>query len=584
VLIDPYARANTHALWSREAACGKKDTIGQSMRSVVVDLNGFDWEGDKQPNISKQHSIIYELHVGGFTKDPSSQVTHPGTFLGLIDKIPYLQDLGVTAVELMPVTEFDETEVLGEGPDGKPLKNYWGYAPVGFFSLHPKYCVSGNFREQIDEFRTMVREFHKAGIEVILDMVFNHTSEGDERGPTVSFRGLDNAVYYHLNFQDKSRYVDFSGCGNSLNCNHPIVSKLIRESLEYWVKEMHVDGFRLDEGSVLSRNQDGKPERYPRVLWEIELSEALADTKLFSEAWDALGLYEIGSFPGYRWSEWNGKFRDAVRRFVRGDNGMVGEMASRMAGSADLYQAGQEKPINSLNFVTCHDGFTLYDLVSYNRKHNEMNGEENRDGISENYSWNCGEEGETDKREVLRLRKRQVKNLLTILLLSQGVPMMLAGDEVMRTQRGNNNPYCQDNRLSWFDWDLVEKHREIWEFTQQLLAFRKKHGVLRRKSYFSGMKNSRGLADVEWHGCNIYHPGWDDPLCKILAVTYGAMDEQEADVFVAMNMEDNSLEVELPAVQGREWREVLQTSEMRLNRALVQVTVPARSIVVFESV
>jgi isoamylase len=583
VLIDPYARANTQVLWDRGKAIGEGDNLKTSLRSVVVKPPEFNWKGDRPLDIPKQDTIIYEMHVGGFTKSPTAKVKHPGKFLGVVEKIPYLKELGVTAVELLPVAAFDETEGARKNKEGQMLKNYWGYAPVGFFSLHPAYCVAADYGEQINEFKTMVRELHKNGIEVILDMVYNHTSEGNELGPTFCFRGLDNAVYYHLRHDDGAQYVDFSGCGNSINANHPIVAKMIKESLEYWAGEMHVDGFRLDEGSVLSRNQMGQPDRYPQVLWEIELSEALADTKLFSEAWDAKGLYEIGSFPGYRWSEWNGRYRDAIRRFVRGDNAMVGEAAARIAGSADLYQAGREQPINSVNFITCHDGFTLWDLVSYNGKHNEANGEDNRDGIEENYSWNGGAEGETELPAVWKLRRRQARNLLTILLLSQGVPMLLAGDECGQTQRGNNNAYCQDNELSWFDWERAAQNGEMAAYVQALIEFRKSHRILRRRSFFSGKKNERGLADLEWHGALARQPGFADPLCKVLGMSLGAEGE-EPDVLVLFNMQDNACEFELVAVDGREWRLSLQTSEEEMTYSAVQATVPARTVAVFESV
>ena len=590
VLVDPYSRINVHGLWDRGAAVGSGDNLLKSMRSVIVGQEAFDWEGDKPINRPKQETIIYEMHVAGFTRSKTAGVRHPGTFLGVIEKVEYLKKLGITAVELLPVNAFDETEVIRRMPDGTMLKDFWGYAPIGYFALHPGYCVSDEPLEQLDEFREMVKALHRAGIEVILDMVFNHTAEGNQHGPTTSFRGLGNKVYYHLNPKNRGDYVDFSGCGNAVNANHPIVSKMIRESLEYWVAEMHVDGFRLDEGSVLSRNQHGNPEPYPRLLWEVELSEVLADTKLFTEAWDAAGLYEVGSFPGYRWSEWNGKYRDSVRRFVKGDEGQVAEMANRIAGSADIYQRGKEKPINSVNFVTCHDGFSLYDLVAYNGKHNESNGEENRDGINENLSWNCGAEGETEDEKIKKLRIRQIKNFWTVLMMSIGVPMVLSGDEAARTQRGNNNAYCQDNEISWFDWKRVEEQKDLLRFAQKMIGFRRGHGVLRRREFFSGEKNERGLKDLEWHGCRLNGPGFDNRGCRVLSMTLGAMAQGEEDVFAAFNMSEHDEKFDVPELKGRKWYMVVRTDEVSPNDFLEvpvvvegHAVVPGRSAVVLVS-
>ena len=394
-------------------------------------------------------TIVYELHVRGFTTSPTSGVEHPGTFAGVIEKIPYLQELGVTAVELLPVFAFDEREVRGINPiDGSELRNFWGYDPYLHFAPQASYCMNPDEGSQISEFRDMVKALHKAGIEVILDVVFNHTAEGNHMGPTISFKGLGNDAYYLLHPTEPQYYMDYSGCGNTVNANHPIVQKFILDCLHYWVEEMHVDGFRFDEGSVLHRGGDGAPMEFPPVVWGIELAEGLADTKMIAEAWDAGGLYDVGQFPGSRWSDWNGRFRDDVRRFVRGDLGLVATIATRISGSMDMYEGGGRGPANSVNFITAHDGFTLYDLVSYNEKHNEANGEGNRDGIDDNLSWNCGAEGETDDPGDQRVPRRQLKNFAAILFLSQGVPMFVAGDEVGRTQRGNNNAYCQDNELS----------------------------------------------------------------------------------------------------------------------------------------
>ena len=453
VLIDPYGRGTTSTLWDRVAACGPEDNLTKSLRSVVIDMTDYDWEGDEPLRKSMQDTVIYEMHVRGFTKSPTSGAANPGTYLGVIEKIPYLQKLGVTAVELLPVFEFDEAEISGTNPlTGQQLINYWGYSPISFFNPHEGYCVAPDEGSHVREFRDMVKAFHKAGIEVILDVVFNHTGEGNHEGPTISFRGLDNPIYYHLEPYDKQFYTNLSGCGNTFNCNVPLVEKFIAECLLFWVREMHVDGFRFDLASILSRGPDGNPMDDPPVLWHIELDNELSDTKIIAEAWDAGGLYQVGYFPGFRWAEWNGRFRDDVRRWVKGDKGLVSKIAARIAGSADIYQADGELPINSINFITAHDGFTLNDLVSYNGKHNEANGEGNRDGTDDNLSWNHGVEGDTDDPEVEALRSRQVRNFQTILMLSQGVPMMVMGDEARQTQFGNNNAYCQDNEITWFDW------------------------------------------------------------------------------------------------------------------------------------
>ncbi|URD52581.1 glycogen debranching protein GlgX [Chroococcidiopsis sp. CCNUC1] len=561
VLLDPYAKGNTNTLWNRVDAIGTKDNIATSMRSVVVDISDYDWEGDRPLNRPMSETIVYELHVAGFTKSPSSGCQHCGTFSGIVEKIPYLKELGITAVELMPIFDFDEKNIFRE-VDGKPLRDYWGYNPHSYFAPEGSYCTSPEIGSQIREFRDLVKALHKAGIEVILDVVFNHTDEGNHDGPTINFKGLDNSIYYHLVPFNKYYYMDYSGCGNTVNCNHPMVEKLIVDCLEFWVKEMHVDGFRFDEGSILARGQDGVPLIHPPVIWHIETSEILADTKIIAEAWDAAGLYQIGYFPGYRWAEWNGRYRDDIRRFVKGDSGLAGSAAWRIAGSADLYQASGHLPINSVNFITCHDGFTLSDLVSYNDKHNEANGEGNRDGINDNLSWNCGVEGETEDREIDALRRRQIKNFAAILLLSQGVPMIVAGDEVRRTQQGNNNAYCQDSEISWFDWSLVEKNADIFRFFKLAIEFRKCYcqSALRRSQFFSGDVNERGLADMSWHGTKLFNPGWYDPHSRVLALTLGGF-EGEADIHIMFNMYWDALEFETPLIQGRNWYKVIDTAE-----------------------
>jgi glycogen operon protein len=410
------------------------------------------------------------------------------------------------------------------------------------------------------EFRDLVKALHKAGIEVILDVVFNHTDEGNHQGPTFCFKGIDNRSYYLLVPWELQYYMDFSRCGNTFNCNHPIAQKLIIDCLRYWVRETHVDGFRFDEGSILSRGEDGAPAVHPPLVWQIELDEELADTKLIAEAWDAAGLYQIGHFPGDRWAEWNGRYRDDVRRFVRGDPGVVGAIASRLGGNADIYQERGGSPLNSINFVTCHDGFTLNDLVSFNRKHNVANGEDNRDGINDNLSWNCGVEGESDDPNMESLRDRQVRNFTAILLLSRGVPMLVAGDEVRRSQNGNNNPYCQDNEINWFDWTLVDKNSELLRFCRGMIRFRKMHAAVRRDQFFDGSVNERGLTDVSWHGTKRNRPGWDDAGARALAMTLAGFGG-DPDLHVMFNMFWGSLDFELPVVPGRHWCVSVDTAQ-----------------------
>ena len=577
VLIDPYGRGITSTLWDRVAACRPDDNVPNSLRSIVVDLHGYDWEGDRPLNKPMSETVIYEMHVRGFTQSPSSGVEQAGTFAGVVEKIPYLKALGVTAVELMPVFEFDETEISGTNPlTGQRLVNYWGYSPIGFFSPHDNYCVNPEEGSHLREFRDMVKALHKADIEVILDVVFNHTGEGNHEGPTISFRGLDNRIYYHLE-PDRQYYTNISGCGNTFNCNHPVVEKFISECLLYWVRQAHVDGFRFDLASILSRGVGGAPMDDPPVLWHIELDDDLADTKIIAEAWDAGGLYQVGYFPGYRWAEWNGRFRDDIRRFVKGDEGMIASVASRIAGSSDIYQESGELPINSINFITAHDGFTLNDLVSYDGKHNDANGEGNRDGTDDNMSWNCGAEGPTDDPEIERLRSRQVRNFLSILMLSQGVPMMLSGDEARQTQWGNNNAYCQDNEITWFDWDLVQRHSDLVRFTARLVAFRRSHPNLHRTNYFRGRVNERGLSELAWHGCRLNSPGWENAESRVLAFTlggfpgggHGGHDAQhnhgdhanvDVDVHVMLNMDWQDLDFDIPPVPGRRWYRAFDTA------------------------
>jgi isoamylase len=505
VLLDPYglvvAVPGTYDRW---AAAQPGDNVAVAMKSVVADPERYDWEGDLPLRRPFAETVIYELHVGGFTRHPSSGVAidKRGTYAGLIEKIPYLKDLGITAVELLPVFQFDAQDCL----PGKT--NYWGYAPVSFFAPHRAYSSRDNPLAALDEFRDMVKALHRAGLEVILDVVFNHTTEVDRTGPTFCYRGLANDAYYLLE-RDKSRYADYSGCGNTLNANQSIVRRLIQDSLRYWVSRMHVDGFRFDLASILSRDEEGRLLPNPPVLWDIESDPLLAGTKLIAEAWDAAGLYQVGSFIGERWQEWNGRFRDDVRRFLKGDNGAVSTVAARILGSPDIYGHEEREAEQSINFVTCHDGFTLNDLVSYDQKHNEANGENNRDGCDVNLSWNCGAEGPTDDPAVEALRTRQIKNFFVLELLSAGTPMLLMGDEVRRTQRGNNNAYCQDSDISWFDWNLLERHADIHRFVKTLVALRQHRNVVAESTVLS-LNQLLRRTHIEWHGVTLKRPDWSD--------------------------------------------------------------------------
>ncbi len=558
-LLDPWARAVTDKLWNRRRARRPGDNRSSSMRAIVVDEK-YDWEGDRPLNHPPENAVIYELHVGGFTRHPSSGASAPGTFSALAGKIPYLLDLGVTDVELMPVMAFDEQDVPNTAA-ARHLLNFWGYSPHSFFSLHPRYCSSCGPHERLKEFRDMVKKFHRAGIGVILDVVFNHSAEVGEDGPTINFKGLANEIFYLLEKEDRRRYKDYTGCGNTINCNHPVVSTFLVSCLEHWVREMHVDGFRFDLASVLTRGEDGEPMYNAPVLWNIEFSDDLSHTHIIAEAWDAGGLYQVGGFPGYRWAEWNGCYRDVIRRFVRGDGGLVGQIATRLSGSSDFYEHQGRLPINSINYVTCHDGFTLNDLVSYNRKHNEMNGENNRDGWDENFSWNCGVEGDTSDPEILSLRLRQAKNFIAILLLSQGVPMLLAGDEVLRSQQGNNNAYCQNNEVSWFDWGLVEKNSGMLRFVRQMVRFRKRHPSLMRRHFLRGARNGgKRLPDIVWHGLRLEEPLWNDPNARLLAFTLAAVAPEEEDLHVILNMSEEDLDLALPGVEGWCWTLAIDTS------------------------
>ena len=492
-LIDPYAKALAgHFLPA-------SDGIVRPPKCVVID-DDFDWQGDRHLRHPLSQSVIYEMHVRGFTRARSSEVQHPGTYRGVIEKIPYLQSLGVTAVELMPVHEFPIRDAQGAKLE---LPNYWGYDPIAFFSPHRGYAAGNEPGCQVREFKEMVRALHQTGIEVILDVVFNHTAEGNERGPTFGFKGLENRVYYMLE-EGGRRYRNYTGCGNTVNGNHPIVRELIFHCLRHWVHNYHVDGFRFDLASILSRDRGGHLVPNPPVVEAIAEDPLLADTKIIAEAWDAAGAYQVGTFASLRWAEWNGRYRDDLRRFWRGDAHMVGSLATRLAGSSDLYQSSGRRPYHSINFITSHDGFTLNDLVSYAEKHNEANGEDNRDGDNHGFGCNHGVEGPTRRKSIERLRMRHIKNLLASLMLSQGVPMLVAGDECRRTQRGNNNAWRQDNAVSWFNWRLVEKHRELWRFCQALIAFRKAVPTVRQSNFLDGQdQRPGGLPDASWYDADV---------------------------------------------------------------------------------
>lgn len=497
-LIDPYALALAGTFLPSD------DGIVRPPKCVVID-ESFDWQGDRHICRELADTVIYEMHVRGFTQRSNSGVAHPGTYLGVIEKIPYLKSLGITAVELMPVHEFP----IGAF-DGLPeeKKNYWGYDPIAFFAPHRGYAAGSEPGCQVREFKEMVRALHAAGIEVILDVVFNHTAEGNERGPTFSFKGLENQVYYMLG-DGGSSYRNYTGCGNTINGNHPIVRELIFLCLRHWVHNYHIDGFRFDLASILSRDRNGEILPNPPIVEVITEDPMLADTKIIAEAWDAAGAYQVGSFASLRWAEWNGRYRDDVRRYWRGDSSQTGHLATRLAGSSDLYSVEERQPFHSINFVTSHDGFTLNDLVSYREKHNEANNENNQDGDNNNYSDNNGIEGPTDRVEINQFRSRQVRNMLATLLLSQGVPMLSAGDECRRTQRGNNNAYCQDNETSWFDWSLIETNSDLLRFVQKLIAFRCQNPTLRSRDFLKGGTSDNGkLPDVEWFSPEGSHVDW----------------------------------------------------------------------------
>ncbi len=574
VVLDPYAKSvSGRSVWGR-----REQTASDFVHRGQIIREDYDWEGDTPLGLPLSDLVIYEMHVRSFTRHPSSGVRHPGTYTGITEKIPYLKKLGINCIELMPVFEFDEFENERE-IGGKQLLNYWGYSTVGFFAPKAGYAASAPFGLEADELKSTIRALHQNGIEVILDVVFNHTAEGNENGPTISFRGIDNRTYYLLT--PEGWYYNFSGCGNTINCNNPVVRSMIRDCLRYWVSAFHVDGFRFDLASILTRDETGAPMLSPPLLESLARDPVLGRTKLIAEAWDAGGLYQVGCFPSWqRWSEWNGRYRDCVRRFIKGDSWAAPELLQRIAGSPDLYEG--RGPASSVNFITCHDGFTLRDLVSYNEKHNEANGEKNRDGINENDSWNCGQEGETRDRKILDLRLRQMKNMLAVLLTSRGVPMLLSGDEFANTQFGNNNAYCQDNEISWLDWGLLEKNKDLFSFVRKLIAFRNAHPVLRARQFGFGY-NGTGYPDLSFHGLTPWQLDWNAETLTVAClwaedhVKYGT--KQDAFLYLAVNAHWEDHAFRLPVIPaGFSWRTEAASSRYGRITDIGEAFVPARSV------
>jgi isoamylase len=600
LLIDPYARAlSSKAIndkdnrllaykvgdQAKDQSFDDRDDAAFVPKAIVIDDNAFDWQGDQQPNIPFEQLIVYEVHLKGFTAHPSSKVSSPGSYLGFIEKIPHLKELGINAIELLPLHE----RHVGDFLTDKGLTNYWGYDTLGFFAPESAYRSANANKErgaEVNEFKTLVRELHKANIEVILDVVYNHTAEGSELGPTLSFRGIDNATYYALTgapHESRRYYENWSGCGNSLNLADPFVIRFVMDSLRYWVEVMHVDGFRFDLASILGR-QDGRFQRASSFFDAVSQDPVLSRVKLIAEPWD-LGTYEVGNFP-VDWSEWNGKFRDNVRKFEKGDSGQVKELGYRLTGSSDLYGDDGRSAYNTVNFVTCHDGFTLYDLVSYDHKHNDANLEDNRDGSNDNASWNSGVEGETDNLEIVKLRERRAKSLICQLLFSAGTPMLLGGDEMLRSQRGNNNAYCQDNDISWFDWSLLDdnRNRDFFNFVKKTIAFTRRYPVLMRRTFFSGKDDSHDQRpDIKWYGFDLNEPNWSD--AELRTVSY-QLDGAEAEVgsplslsstsravvsaargagylvFVSLNASWDAQRIRVPDCgPERKWRRVIDTSQ-----------------------
>jgi glycogen operon protein len=578
-LLDPYAKALTSLEgWDLKTCLGYdpdnhsldlsysyEEDIDVQPRCVVVD-DAFDWQGDTPLNYPLRFSVLYETHVRGLTRHPSSGVKNPGTFRGVVEKIPYFKDLGITSLEFLPIQEFNEHELFSVNPrSGDTLVNYWGYSTVTFFAPKSSYAADRSPGGQVWEFKEMVRELHRAGIEVILDIVFNHTAEGNERGPTFSLRGLDNQIYYMLD-ENQRYYKNYSGCGNTVNCNHPVVRNFIMDCLRYWVTEMHVDGFRFDLGSILGRDQHGRLMENPPMLEWIAEDPILSNTKIIAEAWDAGGAYQVGWFPGGRWAEWNDRFRDDMRQYWRGDQKKTRDLATRLSGSSDLYLRDGRKPFHSINFITSHDGFTLYDLVSYNGKHNDENGEDNRDGGNSNNSANYGIEGPCTNQAIVNIRLRLMKNFIASMMVSLGTPMILGGDEIARTQRGNNNAYCQDNDISWYDWSLLEQNTELYRFAKMMIAFRLRHPGFMRPEFYTGRDgNYNAIPDISWFNENGETPNWetigpclafrmDGSKAEVLA------DKDDNDFFIMLNGSDRPVNfVVEPGSAGKSWVRAVDT-------------------------
>ena len=594
--IDPFCHNLVARKWGETAQYGISPCCRPGQEH-------FDWQGDRPLKTPLPETVIYELHLRGFTRHPSSAVSYPGTYRGIIDKIPYLKELGVTAVEFMPITEFDENDIPFQGPENEiPLKNFWGYNPVSFFALKSGYAADQH--NHINEFKTLVLALHQAGIEVFLDIVFNHSGEGGYTGTTSSFRGIDNRIYYLLG-QEGYEYLNFSGCGNTLNCNHPVVRDLIRDALRFWVIEMHIDGFRFDLASILGRDRNGLVLSNPPMIEMIAEDPVLRDTKIIAEAWDAAGLYQVGSFStDTRWAEWNGRFRDDVRAFMAGHDDTVRRIATRIAGSSDLYQTSCRSPLSSINFITSHDGFTLYDLVSYNEKHNSANGEDNRDGDNHNISWNSGHEGHPCPIKISDLRFRRMRSMATILLLSQGMPMLTAGDEFGRSQNGNNNAWCQDNAISWLDWSLAEANKDLLRFFRLCIALRKQHPVFKREDFFLHHNPADGIdlqPEITWQYLQPGQQNWSSDCHGLAFLLHGSLAgiRHDDDFFVMLNGNRDAALVFIPPVvpasdRPRSWRRIIDTSarsphdilpirKAPFAQAMRSITVEPQAVIVLQS-
>lgn len=590
-LLDPYAHAVAGApKWGDafDIKPGRFPHHGGHFPKGIILQDDYDWSGDVKPGIPLSDSIIYEAHVRGYTVHKSAGVKHPGSYRGFMEKIPYLKELGITAVEFLPLQEFNEMEYFDENTKRKHLRNFWGYSTVAFFAPNGRYAHGGVYGQQVREFKDLVKALHQAGIEVILDIVFNHTAEGGAGGPIYSFRGIDHSIYYMIE-EDGKRYRNYSGCGNTVNCNHPVVRDFIIDCLRYWVTQMHVDGFRFDLASVLTRGQNGEVLPNPPIVERIADDPVLRDVKIIGEMWDAAGLYQVGSFPSARWSEWNGRYRDDMRRFWRGDREMLSHFATRLAGSADLYDRNRQTPQKSVNFITSHDGFTMCDLVSYTEKHNLANGEDNRDGDNHNHSYNHGQEGPTDNPHIRGVRKRQVKNMIATLMLSQGVPMITAGDELFRTQQGNNNAYCQDNELSWVNWALAKEHKDLVEFTRRAIAFRKAHPSLRRRQFLKGCHPETQEGDIRWYGPDGLTPNWESGHvigCLLNGYKqFTGADEDRDHLFLLFNASEQRADFTLPPAPGQPWTVGLTTEETEpiWTEPSTRIALDARSLTVLLS-